>query len=434
MGMNSDRHGQLGGNARFIERSALSKTRSLSDGGGTQLSPSPHILEASRRTSKDDTDSSLKKDRSQEISRSIDTNINTSTGATIGAGNAATPVTPRRPEFPMRGLSLQMSQCDSVSPVAAQTPNHVKLAPLSPKLDHSQIYASPTNILPRRSRGLDFSRAATSLHHSTLAEQSSPDSSPTIGGRAMNIPNRSHGRNDLQDQPTTSLWSMMGSQERINISSSVGSTNHPLASDSSSSSGDDDFMDEDMEDAIYTTPQPKINQSGSLPPGTGNNVVPWMPATSPAINSLQSFRARPRKQHKKKIRSLAALGFGPGTRPALSKSPPNNIVKEIRDVPLPHARRESISWAANQLHISGSESEERSMDTGEPIPRDGARGVIKRAVTRRGSLLVSLITLLIDAIVINRASSQRRKDSHVSALLSPKKAPRSTQKFVEKQR
>lgn len=438
MGMNSERHGNLGGSGRLIERSALSKTRSLSDGGGTQLSPSPHILEASRRTSKDDTDSSLAKERIQDISvRSIDANINTNTNtsATVGVGSAATPVTPRRPDFPMRGLSLQMSQCDSdsVSPIAAQTPNHVKLAPLSPKLDHSQIYASPTNILPRRSRGLDFSRAATSLHHSTLAEQSSPDSSPTIGGRAMNIPSRSHGV-DPQDQPTTSLWSMMGSQERINISSSVGSTNHPLASDSSSSSGDDDFMDEEMEDAIYTTPQAKTNQSGSLPPGTGSNVVPWMPASSPAINSLQSFRPRPRKHHKKKIRSLAALGFGPGTRPALSKSPPNNIVKEIRDVPLPHARRESISWAANQLHISGSESEERSMDTGEALSRDGARGVIKRAVTRRGSLLVSLVILLFDTIVVNRASSQRQKDSHVSVLLSPKKAPQLIRKFAEKQR
>ncbi|KAI1764961.1 hypothetical protein GGR53DRAFT_491653 [Hypoxylon sp. FL1150] len=385
MGITDPDRGNFGGNAHFVKRSALSRRRSLSD-AGTQLSPSPHILEASRRTSKDDTDSSLTKDKSQDISRSIDT-INTS-GVTVGAGNliAATPVTPRRPEISMRGLPLQMSQYNSVSPVAAQTPNHVKPAPLSPKLDHSQIYASPTNI-PRRSRGLDFSRAATSLHHSTLAEQSSPDSSPIIGGRAMNIPNRSDGHNDAQDQPATSLWSLMGDRERINISSSVGSTNNPVASDSSSSSSDDDLMDEEMEDAIYTTPQVKTNPYGSLPPGTGNNVVPWMPASSPALNSLQSFRTRPRKQHKKKIRSLAALGFAPGTRPPLSKSPPNNVVKEIRDVSLPNARRESISWAANQLHISGSESEERSMDTGEPIPRDGARGVIKRAVTRRGSLL-----------------------------------------------
>ncbi|KAI0169335.1 hypothetical protein GGR52DRAFT_554730 [Hypoxylon sp. FL1284] len=392
--MHSGRQTNLGvnGGTMGMGRSALSKTRSLSDGGGTPLSPSPHILEASRRTSKDDLDSSLSRDRGQDSQvRNVESNANTTTGVTTAAGSsvgaAATPVTPRRPEFPMRGLSLQMSQFDSASPVAAQTPNQGKLAPLSPQLDHSQIYASPTNILPRRSRGLDFSRAATSLHHSTLAEQSSPDSSPTIGGRAMNIPNRTYGAEHSQEQPTTSLWSMMGSQERINISSSVGSTNHPAVSDSSSSSGDDDFMDEEMEDAIYTTPQAKSNLSGGLPPGAGNNVVPWMPASSPAINSLQSFRTRPRKQPRKKVRSLAGLGFGSGARPALSKSPPNNIVKEIRDVPLPHARRESISWAANQLHISGSESEERSIDANEALSRDGTRGVIKRAVTRRGSLL-----------------------------------------------
>lgn len=389
-------------------RSSFSKARSLSDGGGTQLSPSPHILEASRRTSKDDTDSSLVKDTGRILDQggqdptapttfNTFNTFNTSMSITTGSSRStstsvATPVTPRRPEFPMYGLSLQMSQCDSsVSP--AQTPNQVKLAPLSPKLDHSQIYASPTNILPRRSRGLDFSRAATSLHHSTLAEQSSPDSSPTIGGRAMSIPGRSNGEfGQGQDQTATSLWSMMGNQERMNISSSVGSTNHPIASDSSSSDGDDDFMDEEMEDAIYSTPQAvkSTQQASNFPPGSASNVVPWMPGTSPAINSLQSFRTRRRKNPKKKLRSLAHLGFSPAAPPVLSKSPPDNGMKGIRDVPIPHARRESISWAANQLHISGSESEERAMDTGEVLSRDGPRGVVKRAVTRRGSLLVSL--------------------------------------------
>ncbi|KAI0849839.1 hypothetical protein F5Y00DRAFT_234967 [Daldinia vernicosa] len=360
-----------------IERSPFSKprTRSLSDGGGTQLSPSPHILEASRRTSKDDTDSSLVKDRNQE----------TSASTVITTMATTTPVTPRRPEFPMRGLSIQMPQCDSVSP--AQTPNHVKLAPLSPKLDHSQIYASPTNILPRRSRGLDFSRAATSLHHSTLAEQSSPDSSPTIGGRAMNIPGRGNGDYG-QEQPSTSLWSMMGNQERMNISSSVGSTN-PLASDSSSSSGDDDLMDEEMEDAIFSTPQVSkgSQQLRNTPFGFGNNVVPWMPGASPAANSLQSFRTRPRRHTKKRLRGLAGSGFGPSAPPTFSKSPPNNVVKDLRDASMPHNRRESISWAANQLHISGSESDDKSIDTSDTLSRDGTRGVVKRPVTRRGSLL-----------------------------------------------
>ncbi|KAI0483546.1 hypothetical protein F4859DRAFT_473237 [Xylaria cf. heliscus] len=333
----------------------LSRTRSLSDGNGSQLSPSPFIMEASRRTSKDD--SELRRDRTED---------------------PAPPVTPRRPEFAMHGLSLHVPQRETNSP--AQSP-YMKPAPLSPKLDHSQIYASPTNILPRRSRGLDFSRAATSLHHSTLAE-SSPDSSPTIGGRGMNIPRRGHGEYGVEHS-STSFRSIMGNHERMHISSSVGSTN-PILSDSSSSSGDDDLMDDEMEDAILNTPQVAKSdaQNQNIHP------VPWMPGGSPAVNSLSSFRIRPRRQPKKKLRGLAALGFNA----ALSRSPPsNNMMKEMRDIPMTQSRRESISWAANQLHISGSEPEERAIETADPAPvtpgRDGVRGVVKRVVTRRGNLL-----------------------------------------------
>lgn len=339
----------------------LSRTRSLSDGNGSQLSPSPFIIEASRRTSKDD--SALGKDNRNE-------------------DPAPAPVTPRRPDFPMHGLSLHVPQLEPNSPAQ---PSYMKPAPLSPKLDHSQIYASPTNILPRRSRGLDFSRAATSLHHSMLAEQPSPDSSPTIGGRAMSIPRRGTGEY-ASELSSTSLRSMLGNQERMHISSSGGSTN-PIMSDSSSS-GEDEYMDDEMEDAILTTPQvTKMDaQSQNIHP------IPWMASGSPAMNSLSSFRIRPRKQPKKKPRGLTGLGFNT----ALSRSPPsNNMMKEMRDLPMINPRRESISWAANQLHISGNENEERAMEPGDHSSgtpgtpgRDGVRGVVKRVVTRRGNLLV----------------------------------------------
>ncbi|KAI0155305.1 hypothetical protein GGR57DRAFT_464788, partial [Xylariaceae sp. FL1272] len=339
----------------------LNKTRSLSDGNNSQLSPSPLIVEASRRTSKDD--SSLGRDRNQDVQ---------------------TPVTPRRPEFPMQGLSLQMPP-QGTQP--AQSSPYMRPAPLSPKLDHSQIYASPTNILPRRSRGLDFSRAATSLHHSTLAEQSSPDLSPTISGtmgsRAMNIPGRGNGDFGTE-QSSNSLWSVMGNQERMNISSSVGSTN-PIVSDSSSSSGDEDAMDDEMEDAIYSTPQvSKSNQ-----PNQGAPAVPWLPSGSSAINNLSSYRTRPRKRSKRRLRGLASLGFNAASPATLSRSPPGNSLKDTIDISMAHPRRESISWAANQLHISGSDIEDRAMDveaTATTPSRDGARGVVKRAVTRRGNL------------------------------------------------
>lgn len=352
----------IGQGATQLERSphALAKSRSLSDGGGAQLSPSPFIIDA-RRTSKDD--SSLR-----DASSSATPNTN------------PTPVTPRRPDFGMRsGLSLQMPSRDtSTTPGQTQAAAYVKPSPLSPKLDQSHIYASPTNILPRRSRGLDFSRAATSLHHSTLAEQSSPDNSPTTGGRAMNIPGRNIGEYGIE-QSSNSLWSIMGNQERMNISGSVGSANHmALGSDSSSSSDDDDVMDEEMEDAFMGTPQ--AAKSGQV---TG---IPWMPGNSPAANSLNSFRSRPRKKSKRRFRGLLGLGFNPAAPPGPSKSPPNNVVPDMKDSPGSHARRESISWAANQLHISAAD-DEKAMESIE-IPRDGRGGVIRRAVTRRGNLLV----------------------------------------------
>ncbi|KAF6808682.1 hypothetical protein CSOJ01_07354 [Colletotrichum sojae] len=353
----------------LIGRSPLSKTRSMSDGGTpSKLSPAPYIAE--RNTSKDDS----------HIGQAA---------AAAAAGSAssvavATPVTPHRSEFPLRGLSLQMPSSYSPSSSASASASasaaaFAKPAPLSPKLDHSQIYASPTNILPRRSRGLDFSRAATSLHHSTLAE-SSPDSSPTIGGRGINIPGRRSNDYGHAEQTTNSLWSMMGNHERMTVSSSLGSANHPLGSESSTSSDDDDLMDEDMDEPYIGTPQASKSAAPMAMP------APWM--GSAAMNSLTSFqqRQRARRQPKKKHKPPLGLGFSPATVAGLSKSPPSNASKDASA----HNRRESISWQANQLHISGGEEERGDNIDGllTTPSRDGQRPtVMRRVVTRRGNLL-----------------------------------------------
>lgn len=326
---------------------ASHRTRSLSDAGGTpsNLSPSPQITEASRRTSRDD----------------------------IDVRDAQPPATPRRSE--VKALSLQMPPRRFTPPPAASNPN-VKPPPLSPKLHHSHNYASPTNILPRRSRGLDFSRAATSLHHSTLAE-SSPDSSPTIGNRAMNIPGR---RADFAgpEQTSSSLWSIMGNHEKMNVSSSLGSnTQQAIGSDSSSSSDDADLMEEDVEEPYMMTPQVSRTTSNLGPTGSFG---------SPAMSSLINFqqRQRHRKQPRKKMRGPLGLGFNVSAASIL-KSPPSSSAK---------ARRESISWQANQLHISATDGDEsgKSQSDVDANGGDGHRGVIRRPVTRRGNLLVSLFT------------------------------------------
>lgn len=385
----------LGAGGRFsqCERTPARKTRSLSDGGGTPQKFSPAHLFDTRRTSKDDSSITI------PIRDSFSSSASTSTSAAAtgtAAAAVAPPVTPHRSVFPL-GLHLQMP---AATPPAQQPATlYPKPAPPSPKLDHSQSYSSPTNILPRRSRGLDFSRAATSLHHSTLAEQTSPDSSPTIGGRGMNIPGRRPGDFGAPEQTSNSLWSIMGNHDRHHISGSLGSAANLVSDDSSDS--DEDMMDEDMDEPYLMTPHanrnPVMSQSGSaIPIGIG----------SPAVNNFLSFqqRQRPRKQHKKKSRAPLGMGFPstPAGSSMLSKSPPTNLSpynSMAKEMSTPaHARRESISWAANQLNISGSESED-SPKPGVNVDGvlgpgvDGQNKVVRRAVTRRSNLLVYRIFL-----------------------------------------
>ena len=349
----------------LIPRSPFPKPRSLSDGdpsAAARLSPSPHITSATRRT-KDD--SSLK-----------ETTLSPSTLP------AATPSTPRRDDASRRSLNLQLPNARDLSPALSSAsgpyPNS-RVGPLSPKLDHPQVFASPTNVLPRHSRGLDFSRAATSLHHSTLADQPSPDSSPTIGGRGMNIPSRRSGDFSGTEQSSNSLWSVMGGQDRMSISGSLGSVPGIVPSDSSSSS-DDDLMDEDMDETYLTTPQAKATTA------LGPQPAPWSLGGSPA-SGLISFqqRQRPKRQPKRRLGGTLGLGLGGVQSSGITKSPPAGTVDNA------HSRRESISWQANQLHLSGSEGEDGRMSEGMVMTpsREGQRSVIRRVVTRRGNLLVS---------------------------------------------
>ncbi|KAI9054276.1 hypothetical protein LZ554_001444 [Drepanopeziza brunnea f. sp. 'monogermtubi'] len=355
-----------------------SKARSLSDGGPPVLSPSPRFREPEKRKSQDDS--------------ALD----------------ESPTTPRRPALGLRGLSmLQMPARDLIPPspkTSTSTSTYIHRVPLSPKLDHSQIYGSPTSVLPRRSRGLDFSRAATNLHHSTLAEQSSPDSSPTITGRAMNIPNRKNGLHfsgaDMNNISSSSVWSTMANADRMTVSGSLGSVNMMMSDSSGSSSDSDDPMDaDDIDDSILTTPQVnKLNGSfGVSAPSPGNG---WL-GHSPAVSSLMNFQHRQRLRHGKSRKSSAASsGSGNSIVSPSSKSPP--LVRNIdgyfgREMGREgsRTRRESISWAANQLNISGSESDDGTLKStlenvdGMPVTpgRDAQKGVIRRPVTRRNNML-----------------------------------------------
>ncbi|RAO66486.1 uncharacterized protein BHQ10_002498 [Talaromyces amestolkiae] len=316
------------------------------------------------------------------------------------------PSTPQKTSQPrlstLNGLSLQLPPQSTPS---FSTPSANRI-PLSPKLDAAPIYGSPASAIPRRSRGLDFARACTNLHHSTLAE-SSPDSSPNVGGRGVNIPQRRGGTSSAFGSPGTSLTqpSGIGSANQTTMSSSLSSVNM-LESDTSSSEEDDDEpMNGDRDEMmITTTPQASkmhngflSNPFGGAVPSPGND---WMGTYSSAATSLASFqRARFRKSRNSRHSSSSASGNsnkpspGPLSPPVLKSIEVSNggyFAREMSKSAL-QSRRESLSLGTGDLQLSdlSDDGEARAFRADSPgaNAETGPRGVVRRAVTRRGNLL-----------------------------------------------
>ncbi|KAK4549379.1 hypothetical protein LTR36_006376 [Oleoguttula mirabilis] len=335
----------------------------------------------------------------------------------------AVPTTPkpsRRPDFLTRGLSLQMP------PPSPATASHVNgwsralAVPLSPKLDERDVYmqqgqqnlsASPATSLPRHSRGLDFSRACTSLHHSTLAEQSSPDSSPVITQKGMAIPLRKGSMSSMMlDSPnmhglTSVPWGSLA-PERSTVSSSVGSVNM-LGSESESSDSDGDAsMGDDQDDAIFTTPQVhKLqNPSAATPfagpqtpiagtgPGWGSGSQ-FSPAQASLMKTVRRIKLnKGGRRTRKSSSSASGSGYSSMASPRATSPPALRSIESATGTSgfLPWAanaarsRRESLALGTDGLHLSsGNDSgDEASSHTIPSTP-----GVVRRAVTRRGNLL-----------------------------------------------
>ena len=298
------------------------------------------------------------------------------------------PATPKRPNL-QRGLSLQLPKQDVTSPSAFKlTHSHTTQVPLSPKLDPSASYGTNIgSVLPRRSRGYDFSRACTNLHHSMLAEQSSPDSSPVIGGKAVNIPRKAVG----PDSPMhgSSSWSTGATSEKQPVSSSLGSVNM-IDSGSDTSSDEDMFQDE--EEPIHMTPKPSkvfAAFSQSMAPSPGVDPM----AFSPTAN-LMSFKRRSRS-----MRAQRAIRKGSSSTSLQSSVPsPGPLSPPLRSEnsgasgyfsKSADSRRESLSLGTNELRISDATDGDFSAGRGSydalglSTPR-----VVQRAVTRRSDMKV----------------------------------------------
>lgn len=328
------------------------------------------------------------------------------------------PITPRRSTFSSRGLSLQMPPRDVSS---TSTANLTKRIPQSPKLESPTTYTYPVSTLPRRSRGMDFSRACTNLHHSTLAE-SSPDSSPTVGGRGMMIPPRKGLFNSLSissvpDSPGSAshaMWSTTAHPEK-GLSSSTGNSSL-MDYNSESSSSDDNAMEgeEDEEDTIQNNIQVFALGSGSTkafgtyaptsrPDGGGGFAVP-----AARLMSYQRTRLHKRRSRKSSGSASAHSSIrdspGPSSPPLLRSIESGNNPGYFFKDPLKKeidSRRESLSLGTTELQLSDYEESDEGgtlrlspyENAMVPTPltptMDERRSVIRKAVTRRGNLMVS---------------------------------------------
>lgn len=340
----------------------------------------------------------------------------------------AVPLTPRagrRPDILGRGLSLQMPSPSQFPARGVNGSNFPRAVPLSPQLDQHNIYMqsqsqsqSPATSIPRHSRGLDFSRACTTLHHSTLAE-SSPDSSPVITHKAMNIPQRRGSVSSMMlDSPNMNgansvPWGSLA-RERSAVSSSVGSVNM-MGSDSDTSDSDEDASmgGDETEDAIFTTPQvhklqnPNAPTPFAVPPATpsgggagvaGTNTWGTGANFSPAQASLMKNFRRSRLQKngrrsRKSSSSASGSGYSNMNSPRTTSPPPLRSIETtgangnggfFNWNTAARSRRESLALGTDGLHLSsGNDSgDEASNNTAPSTP-----GVVRRAVTRRGNLL-----------------------------------------------
>lgn len=328
---------------------------------------------------------------------------------------ASSPVTPKRPTTFSRSLSLQMPPRDISS---TSTANLTKRIPLSPKLDLTSPYASPSSVLPRRSRGLDFSRACTSLHHSTVAEQPSPDSSPTTSGRAVMIPNRKNVGNpmnsaNLADSPgtaTNSLWSQMMITENSVVSSSVGNVSMMDYDSGGSSSDIDDAMDHIKDDdTLYIAPQTgRLSNAMTTPFGSAITPDPGddgLGGFSPVTANVTSFRRARLKRGRSRNGSSSVNGLnpmhssGPGSPPLLksiesslsegcfSQDASKSIVSRWQSLGL---TVDDVQDGHGVSMLRNSPGDSLGIATLE-APTMGERSkVIRRTVTRRTNMLVSL--------------------------------------------
>jgi hypothetical protein len=215
----------------------------------------------------------------------------------------------------------------------------------------------------------------------------------------MMIPNRKMSVNAMAiDPPAFGPWSHAPASERSVFSSSLGSVK---MLDSESNSDSDDELEpleaDEAEDPIVNTPQllKRNNPTANTPFANRDSAISWASAFSPGATNFPNFH-RVRLRNRSRKSSSSASGHSSLASP-VPQSPP--LVAKMNGegyfggVRAPASRRESLSLHTHDLHISsGNDSGDEAAVKGPPV----TPGVVRRAVTRRGNLLVSEGILMLE--------------------------------------
>ncbi|RPB16839.1 hypothetical protein P167DRAFT_570018 [Morchella conica CCBAS932] len=250
------------------------------------------------------------------------------------------PFTPRRMGFP--------------GPLSLKMPSR---GPLSPVLDPALGYS-----VARRPR-LDFARACTSLHHSTLAEQPSPDSSPSTS-TSFPIPRNNKG----SDSPIANHHHYHHSSSHASSLGSASMMDYAPSGDDSDSSSDED-LDVDLDLELGTPFAPAIQSTES--------------AASISLMNHQKARLGGRAGRNSRHSSLSSASASNSSlaSPSPTTPPVQNSSFGVgyfgRSKEGAARRKDSLTTALrNSLAVGGRGND----DEKRPDP-------IRRPVSRRGSLL-----------------------------------------------
>jgi hypothetical protein len=216
----------------------------------------------------------------------------------------------------------------------------------------------------------------------------------------------------MLDSPN--LWPQI-QPDRSAVSSSVGSINLLADEDNSDDSTSDDDVMDDMDDHMLTTPQVrKTTNPQALTPFGNHTSVIWSNNFSPAHASLiKTFQRSRLKKGRSRKSSSSASNNSAMPSPRTTSPPPLRSIESSSHFGWPRLRENKPE------HPSLSSGN----DSGDEAAVSSAPGVVRRAVTRRGNLLVSDNNTCPPSTRLTRPQPKTKNFARIRAALLEESAP-----------